>query len=112
MYSHFRRDGASILHLEALTAMGIEELTQRWSSLKEKRAELVSKRDTLKGRLEAEKEQLKKVVDEIKAKGYEPKELANVLKTKEQQLKQDLDEFEANIVAVEAALQKFDNLDL
>jgi DNA repair exonuclease SbcCD ATPase subunit len=90
--------------------MGVEELSKKWEVLKKKRTELVSKRDKIKGRLEAEKEQLKKIVDEIKAMGIEPKDLAKVLKEREEKIQSDLVSFEAAMLDAESKLKKFDEI--
>jgi 2C-methyl-D-erythritol 2,4-cyclodiphosphate synthase len=88
--------------------MNVEELSQKWSRLKEKRAALVSKQDQIRGRLDAEKEQLKKLIDEIKAKGYDPKNLGAVIQEKEEKLKRDVAEFEARLIDVETKLKSFE----
>jgi len=89
----------------------IDELSKQWSDLKEKRANLVSKRDTIKGRLDAEKSQLKELVEKIKAKGYDPKKLGSILKEKEDQLKKDVDSFAIAMEKVEDSLNQFNDID-
>ena len=83
-------------------ASKIEQLVERNKKVKEKRA-------ALQGRLQAKKEELARLIEEIKKAGFNPNTLAEDLKQAEAQLEEEVMKFEASLKEVEEALASFED---
>jgi chromosome segregation ATPase len=79
----------------------VEELSQRYTAASRKKA-------TLKGQLQAKKEELAALSKEIKDAGYDPLKLKDAKDKTEQELRQLMESFERDLAEVEEALAAFD----
>jgi len=82
--------------------------TQRFSKLKESIKEISGRKIRLEERFNSEKERLEKLLTEISAKGYDPKNLGETRKAKEAELAKALAELEG---MVKDAEQKLDSME-
>ena len=88
--------------------MSPEELRQKVEGLL-KRADAVNKRKaSLSGQLEAKKTELANLVDEIRAAGYDPKNIVAERDRVQQELEAQVAAFEQNLVAAETAITQFE----
>ena len=67
---------------------------QKLKSLKETIATLNNKKIRLEERYKSERERLEKLLEEITAKGYDPKQLTEIRKKKEEELRVKTEELE------------------
>jgi hypothetical protein len=83
-------------------------LGKRLLSIKARKAELTEAKNKLLGQLQTEKKNLAKIVEEIKAKGYEPdlQKLKEVKQKKEKEFSDLVDSTEAELAEVEEKLSK------
>lgn len=79
----------------------VEDLSRRHKAAASKKAEL-------KGRLEAKKQELVALGEEIRNHGYDPKNLKAEKERVEAELKAELKAFEEELTAVEQALAEID----
>ena len=71
--------------------------TQRFSELKREIEDLSGKKIRIEERFENEKKSLEKLLAEISSKGYDPKNLSEIKKQKEEQLKKSMEELEIKV---------------
>jgi chromosome segregation ATPase len=79
----------------------IEDLQKRTDAVNQKRA-------GLSGQLEAKKEELAAIVQEARAAGYDPKNLAVERDKTQKEVEVMIAEYETKLTEVEAALSAFD----
>jgi uncharacterized protein YoxC len=82
----------------------IEELSKRTQAVRSKKA-------TLKGQLQAKREELERLVKEIRAAGYDPFKLAEERNKKKAEVEAAIASFEKDLTEVEQALAKFEKKD-
>ena len=85
-----------------------EEMKAKIESLQKRHQAVLEKRAVLSGQLQAKKQELAAIIEEIKAAGYDPKNLASEHDKAEQELEAMVVEFEKKLADVEAALAVFD----
>lgn len=79
----------------------VEDLSRRYRTANERRA-------NLSGLLQAKKDELNALVEEIKAAGLDPKKLKDHRDTLKQELETQLETLDAQLTAVEEALKAYD----
>lgn len=85
-----------------------EEMKTKIESLQKRHQAVLEKRAVLSGQLQAKKQELAAIIEEIKAAGYDPKNLASEHDKAEQELEAMVVDFEKKLTDVEAALAVFD----
>ena len=85
-----------------------EEVKAKIESLQKRHQAVLEKRAVLSGQLQAKKQELSAILEEIKAAGYDPKNLAAEHEKAEQELETMIDAFEKNLTDTEVALAVFD----
>lgn len=78
----------------------IEGLKRRWNTVSQKKA-------GLEGQLEAKKEELAQIVQEIRDAGYDPKHIAQERDQAKQELEELVAKLDAELTSVEEALGSF-----
>ena len=86
-----------------------EELRKKIDDLTKRTEAVNMKRSTLSGKLQAKKDELAQLIVEIKAAGYDPKTLREERDKVQTQLTEMVSTYEADLVAVEAALAGYDS---
>lgn len=79
----------------------VDDLTQRTQAVRSRKA-------TLKGQLQAKREELDRLVKEIRSAGYDPKKLTEERNKKKAEAEAAIASFEKDLAEVEAALAKFE----
>ena len=85
-----------------------EEMKQKIDDLSQRTATVRSRKATLKGQLQAKRDELAKLVVEIKEAGYDPNKLVAERDKKKAEVEQAIASFEKDLVEVEKALAEFD----
>jgi chromosome segregation ATPase len=85
-----------------------EELKEKIDSLQKRHQAVLEKRAAVGGQLQAKKQELALIVEEIKQAGYDPKNLAAEYEKAEQDLEGMIVEFDKKLTEVETALAVFD----
>ena len=85
-----------------------DEIKKKVENLTSRHGKATKKRDTLRGQLQAKKEELAALVKEIKAAGYDPKKLPEERDKKQAELEELIAAFEKDLKAVETALAEFE----
>lgn len=78
---------------------------ERFQSIKRKQSDLSNKKIRLEERLRTEKEKLEKLIEEISAKGYDPKNLAGVKEEKQKELDANLNDLEQKLQDISEKLK-------
>jgi len=78
-------------------------------SLQKRHAVVLEKRAQLNGQLQAKRQELAAIIEEIKAAGYDPKNLATEYDRVEQELETMASDLDKKLTEVEAALAAFDS---
>jgi septal ring factor EnvC (AmiA/AmiB activator) len=78
----------------------IDELQQRWTAVSQKKA-------GLEGQLQAKKDELQNVVQEIRAAGYDPKNIAQERDQAKMELEAMVAKLDTELTEVETALSSF-----
>ena len=86
----------------------LDQIKARLADLERRHKAVGSKKTKLQGQLEAKKQELVSLKDEIEAAGYDPKSLKQEKARVEQTLIQDMDAFEKDLKEVEAAIASFE----
>ena len=81
---------------------------QKFNEIKEKFDQLTNKKIRFEERLNSEKERLEKILSEIKAKGYDPKNLSGIKEQKESELKAKLAEFTQKLSEAEKIINSIE----
>lgn len=87
----------------------LEQIRAKIEQLRERYEKASSKRAELRGQLDAKREELLALSEEIKQAGYDPKNLKKERDAAQAELASEIAAFEKQLVAVEAALAEFDN---
>jgi len=75
----------------------MELSTEKFIALEKRRKELDDKRIRMEEQLKLKKEELAKVISQIKAEGYDPNKLKDTLSEMEEKLAKDTQEFETQL---------------
>jgi len=75
----------------------MELSAEKFISLEKRRKELDDKRIRMEEQLKLKKEELAKVISQIKAEGYDPNKLKDTLTEMEEKLAKDTQEFETQL---------------
>jgi len=78
---------------------------QRFTALKEKIAKMSDNKIRLEERFKTEKSKLETLLKQITAKGYDPKNITDIRKEKEEAMKKMLEELEASVKGTQAKLE-------
>jgi len=81
---------------------------QKFKNLKSTIQELSDKKIRLEERYKNEKEKLEKLLTEISSKGYDPKNLSQIKKEKEDQLQTLLQDLEKKVTETQQALSQIE----
>lgn len=85
-----------------------EQMKKKVDDLTKRTNEVRSKKATLKGQLQAKRDELDRLIKEIRAAGYDPKKLLEERNKKKAEVEAAIASFEKDLAEVEAALAKFD----
>lgn len=88
--------------------MNLEQIRAKIDELRERHAKAGSKQSELRGQLDARKEELLALKEEIEAAGLDPKDLKKARDAAQAELAQKIVAFEKDLAAVETALAEFD----
>lgn len=81
---------------------------QQFTSLKKDIQDISERKIRIEERFKREKEQLEKLLNEIQAKGYDPKKITETRQEKEAQLKTKLEELEKKVKDTQDKLSKIE----
>jgi predicted nucleic acid-binding Zn-ribbon protein len=81
---------------------------QRFMNVQEKIKTLSGEKIRIDERYKAETEKLKKLIEDIQQKGYDPTKLAEIKETKEKELEKSLSELEKTVQDVSEKLKKIE----
>jgi len=82
---------------------------ERFMELKETHRKNLEKKIRIEERLKTESENLKKLMSEITAAGYDPKKIRETLAEKEKEFKEKMESFEADVNRVSEELAKIED---
>jgi len=82
---------------------------EKFVELKETQRKNKEKKIRIEERLKTESENLKKLMAEITAAGYDPKKIKETLAGKEKEFKEKMDSFEADVKKVSEELAKIED---
>ncbi len=88
--------------------MALEEIKQRVEELQKRYATASKKRSELQGQLDAKREELVALSQEIKNAGYDPKKLKEEKDRVEKELVSTIEACEKELSEVESALREFE----
>ena len=77
---------------------------ERFNTIKSKVSDLTNRQIRLEERYKNEKERLEKLLKEVVDKGYDPKNLSEIRKTKEAELAKMLERLDADIKDIETKI--------
>lgn len=86
----------------------LDQIRARITDLEKRYKVVSSKKAKLQGQLEAKKQELVALKEEIEAAGFDPKNLKKEKERIERALVADLDAFESDLQEVEAAIASFE----
>ena len=86
-----------------------DEIKDKIADLQSRHEEVTQKRAALGGQLQAKKEELASIIQEVREAGYDPKNLPGERDKAQQALETLIDDFELKLKAVEDALAAFDS---
>jgi predicted nuclease with TOPRIM domain len=89
--------------------MSPEEIKKRVEGILKRHDAVIRKRAGYQGQLEAKLDELKSIVAEVKAAGYDPKNLPAEVEKTQRTLEEMIPSMETQLTEVEAALAVFDN---
>jgi chromosome segregation ATPase len=87
----------------------LDQIKARLADLEKRHAACRSKKSKLQGQLEAKKQELVALKEEIEAAGYNPRQLKQAMAKTEKDLVAAMDDFERNLQEVETAIASFEN---
>lgn len=90
-------------------ASELDQIKARLADLEKRHAACSSSKSKLQGQLEAKKQELVELKDEIEAAGYNPRQLKQAKEAATKDLIAKMDAFERNLIEVEQALASFEN---
>jgi uncharacterized protein YoxC len=85
-----------------------EEMKAKIDAIQKRHQAVLEKRASLSGQLQVKKQELQAILDEIRAAGYDPKNLASDHDKAEKELETMISDFEKKLSEVEDALATFD----
>jgi chromosome segregation ATPase len=87
----------------------LDQIKARLADLEKRYATAKSKKSKLQGQLEAKKQELVALKEEIEAAGYNPRQLKQAMAKTEKDLVAAMDDFDRNLQEVETAIASFEN---
>jgi len=91
--------------------METREIEDKIKALTERHRKVTNKQSSLKGTLAAKKAELSRLVEEIKAAGYDPKNLAKELSEVKAQLLKDIQATEDALATAEKAIAEIEGVE-
>jgi len=85
-----------------------EQMKKKVDDLAKRTQVVRAKKAGLKGQLEAKREELDRLVKEIRAAGYDPKKLTEERDKKKAEVEEAIASYEKDLAEVETALAKFE----
>lgn len=85
----------------------MDEIQKRIEALQRRHAEVMQRKAGAAGQLQARKEELASLVEEIRAAGYDPKDITRVRDQAQADLLKEIARFETELADVEAVLEGF-----
>jgi uncharacterized protein YoxC len=85
-----------------------QELEVKIESLRKRHAAVLEKKASMGGQLQAKRQELATIVEEIKAAGYDPKNLSAEHEKVEQEVEAAILDFDKKLTEAETALSIFD----
>lgn len=85
-----------------------EQMKNKVNELQRRTQDVRAKKATLKGQLQAKREELDRLLKEIRAAGYDPKKLTEERNKKKAEVEAAIASFEKDLAEVESALAKFE----
>lgn len=86
-----------------------EEIKEKIADLQTRHEAVTQRRASLGGQLQAKKEELATIIQEVRDAGYDPKNLPGERDKAQQELETLIEDFEVRLAAVEEALSAFDS---
>ena len=86
----------------------LEQIKERVDTLSQRFKKASEKKATLSGLLQAKKEELKALVDEIQAAGFDPKNLKTRRDELQKEVENLIEDLDTKVTAVEEALNSYD----
>lgn len=86
----------------------LEQIKERVDTLNQRFKKASEKKATLSGLLQAKKEELKALVDEIQAAGFDPKNLKTRRDELQKEVENLIEDLDTKVTAVEEALNSYD----
>jgi len=86
-----------------------DEIKKKIDDLQKRHEAVTQKRASLGGQLQAKKEELAAIIQEVRAAGYDPKNLASERDKAQQELETMVEDFETKLTEVETAIAAFDS---
>jgi len=85
----------------------VDDIQKRVEELQRRHAEVMQRKASASGQLQARKEELAAIVKEIRDAGYDPKQIAQIRDEAKADLLTEIARYEAELSEVEAALEGF-----
>lgn len=82
----------------------MDEIQKRIEDLQRRHAEVQQRKATAAGQLQARKDELASIVQEIREAGYDPKQLTQIRDQVQTELLREIERYEAALAEVETAL--------
>jgi uncharacterized protein YoxC len=92
----------------AVQATTPEEIKRQIDDLLRRHDTVVKKKAGLGGQIQAKKDELNQIIQEVRAAGFDPKTLANDRDKSQQDLQSMIADFDAKLTEVEAHVAAFD----
>jgi chromosome segregation ATPase len=86
----------------------LDQIRARLADLEKRYATCNTRKSKLQGQLEAKKQELLALKEEIEAAGFNPRQLKQAMETAKKDLVTKMEEFERNLVQVEQAIADFE----
>jgi len=88
----------------------LDEIQKRIENLQRRHAEVMQRKAAASGQLQARKDELAEIVKEIRAAGFDPKQITHIRDKARQDLAAEITKHETELAEVEAALQGFPSI--
>jgi chromosome segregation ATPase len=87
----------------------LDQIKARLADLEKRHAACSSRKSKLEGQLDAKKQELVALKEEIEAAGYNPRQLKQAMEKAKKDLVDAMDSFERDLTEVEQAIASFEN---
>ena len=88
----------------------MDEIQKRIEALQRRHAEVMQRKATAAGQLQARKDELSAIVQEIRDSGFDPKQITQIRDQARADLVKEITKHEAELAEVESALQGFPSI--